>query len=195
MKILGYDILQPDGQELVQKILELVNKINKTQERRFGYPHNCEQTPSENSAIKLAQADKIIGYNREYDFYSNQFIPLTVKTDLLNRIMLQGRFDHLMTGGAIMHLNVAERITDHKLLYSLIVNSIRQGVIYQAVNYVLNVCEDGHVTVGRDDDVCSVCGKPITDKLTRVVGFLTNTKNWHEVRRRNDFPERKFYGI
>ena len=35
----------------------------------------------------------------------------------------------------------------------------------------------------------------ITDKLTRVVGFLTNTKNWHEVRRRNDFPERKFYGI
>ena len=195
VKILGYDILNPDGCELVQKILELVNKINKTQERRFGYPHNCEQTPSENSAIKLAQADKIIGYNREYDFYSNQFIPLTVNTDLLNRIMLQGRFDHLMTGGAIMHLNVAERITDHKLLYSLIVNSIRQGVIYQAVNYVLNVCEDGHVTVGRDDDVCSVCGKPITDKLTRVVGFLTNTKNWHEVRRRNDFPERKFYGI
>ena len=195
VSILGYDILEPSGQELVQKILEEVNSVNKSQERRFGYPHNCEQTPSENSAIKLASADKIIGWNHDYDLYSNQFIPLTVQTDMLNRILLQGKFDHLMTGGAILHLNVAERITDPKLLESLVVNSIRQGVIYQAVNYVLNVCENGHISVGRDLTICPQCGKPITDKLTRVVGFLTNTKNWHEVRRKNDFPERKFYKI
>ena len=195
VEILGLDILKEDGQKLVQHILETVNKVNKTQERRFGYPHNCEQTPSENSAIKLAQADKILGYNKKYEFYSNQFIPLTVQTDMLNRIMLQGMFDYLMTGGAIMHLNVAERITSPKSLEALIRQSVKKGVIYQAVNYVINVCEDGHVTVGRDDDKCSVCGKPITDKLTRVVGFLTNTKNWHEVRRKEDFPERKFYDV
>ena len=195
VEILGLDILKEDGQKLVQHILETVNKVNKTQERRFGYPHNCEQTPSENSAIKLAQADKILGYNKKYEFYSNQFIPLTVQTDMLNRIMLQGMFDYLMTGGAIMHLNVAERITSPKSLEALIRQSVKKGVIYQAVNYVINVSEDGHVTVGRDDDKCSVCGKPITDKLTRVVGFLTNTKNWHEVRRKEDFPERKFYDV
>ncbi len=193
VEILGFDILETSGQFLVQTILERVNKINKTQELRFGYPHNCEQTPSENSAIKLAQSDKILGYNNKYEFYSNQFIPLTVNTDMLNRIVLQGKFDHLMTGGAIMHLNVAERIKDPKLLESLIVNSVKQGVIYQAVNYVLNVCEDGHVSVGRDNETCPVCGKPIKDKLTRVVGFLTNTKNWHETRREHDFPEREFY--
>ena len=193
--ILGYDILTKEGQRVVQDILETVNTVNKAQERRFGYPHNCEQTPSENSAIKLADADRIIGYNKEYEFYSNQFIPLTVQTDLLNRILLQGKFDHLMTGGAIMHINVAEKITNVDDLMNLIKASVKQGVIYQAVNYVINVCEDGHVSVGREDTKCTICGKKITDKLTRVVGFLTNTKNWHLKRREHDFPERKFYEI
>lgn len=195
VEILGFDILNTDGWGLVQEILETVNAVNKEQEKRFGYPHNCEQTPSENSAIKLAQADRILGYNTTYDFYSNQFIPLTVQTDILNRIMLQGKFDYLMTGGAIMHLNVAERISDPELLEQLIRMSVKQGVIYQAVNYVLNVCEEGHISVGRDEQVCPVCSKPIKDKLTRVVGFLTNTKNWHRTRREHDFPEREFYNI
>ena len=193
VEILGYDILTKEGQDIVQKILETVNAVNKEQEKRFGYPHNCEQTPSENSAIKLAQADKIFGYNDKYEFYSNQFIPLTVQTDLLNRILLQGKFDHLMTGGAIMHINVAETIEDPKEIVELIISSAKQGVVYQAINYVINVCEDGHVSVGREDVKCPICGKDITDKLTRVVGFLTNTKNWHIKRRQHDFPERKFY--
>lgn len=195
VEILGYDILTKEGQDFVQKILETVNSVNKIQERRFGYPHNCEQTPSENSAIKLAQADKILGYNDKYEFYSNQFIPLTVQTDLLNRILLQGKFDHLMTGGAIMHINVAEQIDSVEDLMKLITASVEQGVIYQAVNYVINVCEDGHVSVGRNSTTCPVCGKPIKDRLTRVVGFLTQVKNWHMKRREHDFPERKFYDI
>ena len=193
VEIMGMDILSKEGQDFVEKILKVVNAVNKEQEKRFGYPHNCEQTPSENSAIKLAQADRILGYNDKYEFYSNQFIPLTVQTDLLNRILLQGRFDHLMTGGAIMHINVAEQIKDPQDIVDLISSSAKQGVIYQAINYVINVCEDGHVSVGRDSETCPICGKKITDKLTRVVGFLTNIKNWHLKRREHDFPERKFY--
>ena len=193
VEILGMNILDKEGQDLVQTILETVNAINNEQEKRFGYPHNCEQTPSENSAIKLAQADRVLGYNDKYEFYSNQFIPLTTQTDLLNRILLQGKFDHLMTGGAIMHINVAETINDPQNIVDLITASAKQGVVYQAINYVINVCEDGHVSVGRDSAVCPICRKQIKDKLTRVVGFLTNTKNWHIKRREHDFPERKFY--
>lgn len=193
VEIMGYDILKQDGQDMVFLILDTVNQVNRQMEKRFGYPHNCEQTPSENSAIKLAMADEIVGWNDKYPFYSNQFIPLTVQTDMLNRILLQGMFDHLMTGGAILHINVAERIENVEDLIKLVCSSINRGVIYQAVNYVLNVCEDGHISVGRNMEVCPVCGKPITDKLTRVVGFLTNTKNWHQTRRTKDFPKRKFY--
>lgn len=193
VEICGYDILTEEGQAFVQRMLETVNAVNKEQEKRFGFPHNCEQTPSENSAIKLADADRIMDYNTKYEFYSNQFIPLTVQTDLLNRILLQGKFDHLMTGGAIMHINVSEKIENVASLMKLIMSSVKQGVIYQAVNYVLNVCPDGHVTVSRTAETCPVCGQPITDRFTRVVGFLTNVKNWHAKRREHDFPKREFY--
>ena len=44
-----------------------------------------------------------------------------------------------------------------------------------------------------NDDICPICGKEIKNKYTRVVGFLTNVKNWHKVRREQDFPNRQFY--
>lgn len=193
VEILGYDILDQSGQELVSELLKTVNDTNRVMEVKFSVPMNCEQTPSENSAIKLAQADKIMGYNPNgYELYSNQFIPLTVKADVLDRIKLQGLFDSQMTGGAILHVNIGEQITDVKVMEDFIKSSVRAGVIYQAINYVLNVCEDDHVTVGGHT-VCPICGKKVVEKLTRVVGFLTSVKNWHVVRREKDFPNREFY--
>lgn len=64
--------------------------------------------------------------------------------------------------------------------------------MYFAINYVLSECEAGHMSVSNGD-TCDICGKPITNKYTRVVGFLTNIKNWHKVRREEDFPNRQFY--
>lgn len=193
-EIMGHNILNEDGQKFVGKLLDIVNEVNGRMEKKFGYPHNCEQTPSENSAIKMAEADTILGYNDDdYELYSNQFIPLTTQADMLDRIKLQGMFDSKMTGGAILHINIGEKISNLPDMMDLIKTSVKMGVIYQAVNYVLDVCEDGHVSVGATENICPVCGKPITDKLTRVVGFLTNVKNWHKVRRTLDFPNRQFY--
>lgn len=54
----------------------------------------------------MANKDRVLGYQNEYELYSNQFIPLTVNADLLDRIKLQGMFDGKMSGGAICHLNI-----------------------------------------------------------------------------------------
>jgi ribonucleoside-triphosphate reductase len=192
LEILGYDILKPDGQELVEDILETINGVNRKMQVRFRHPHNMEQTPSENSSIKLAQTDKLLGYQKNYELYSNQFIPLTTKADLLDRIKLQGMFDAKMTGGAICHLNVDTRITDVKLMEDLMIHAIKQGVIYSAINYNIQQCASGHMSVGKKD-TCGVCGSEITENFTRVVGFLTSVRNWHKVRREEDYPNRQFY--
>jgi ribonucleoside-triphosphate reductase len=65
-------------------------------------------------------------------------------------------------------------------------------VVYWALNYNLQRCKLGHMDVGLHNQ-CSICGSPIVDNFTRVVGFLSNTKNWHEVRREFDYPHRQFY--
>ena len=62
-----------------------------------------------------------------------------------------------------------------------------------AINYVLQECKEGHMSVGNVE-TCPVCGKPIVGKYTRVVGFLTKVNNWNPTRRTMDFPNRQFYG-
>jgi len=192
LEILGLNILASDGQEFVVRILETINSENDKFQKAYKTPHNCEQIPGENVSIKLADKDRFMGYNDRYELYSNQFIPLTTKADLLDRIHLQGLFDSHFSGGAICHLNIEEKVEDTKKVVELIKMCAEKGVIYFALNYNLQRCSEGHMSVGKKE-TCGVCGGEVIDNYTRVVGFLTNVKNWHKVRREQDYPERQFY--
>jgi ribonucleoside-triphosphate reductase len=186
------NILEENGQNFLVDILDFINSENKKYEKQYNAPHNIEQVPGENMSIKLAEKDKLLGYQDEYNIYSNQFIPLTTNADLLDRIYLQGLFDKHFTGGAICHINVETQIEDTEQIKSLIRETAKCGVIYFAINYNLQECEDGHMTVGRKDK-CSICGKEIVNNYCRIVGFLTNVKNWHKVRREEDYKFRQWY--
>jgi ribonucleoside-triphosphate reductase (formate) len=194
LEIMGYNVLEESGQEFVLEILDAINSENSKFEKQYNSPHNVEQVPGENASIKIAEKDKLLGYQTNYNIYSNQFIPLTTNADVLDRIYLQGMFDKHFTGGAICHINIETAITDKEQIKNLIRSIAKQGVIYHAINYNLQECENGHMTVGKKD-ICSICGKPITNNYTRVVGFLTNTKNWHKVRRDEDYPNRQWYSV
>jgi ribonucleoside-triphosphate reductase len=193
LEILGYDVLTEEGKKFMLRIIKQINATNDRMQDTFNAPHNCEQTPSENSSIKLAKKDVLLGYQQPgvYALYSNQFIPLIRNADMLDRVELQGTFDKHFSGGAIMHLNLGQRVTKDTMI-RMADEAAKKGVIYWSPCFVLNRCEDGHMTVGGSG-TCQICGKPITDQYMRVVGFLTNVKNWHEVRREEDFPNRQFY--
>jgi ribonucleoside-triphosphate reductase len=193
LEIMGYNILTEKGQAMVLKILEVINYENDKLQKQYKAPHNCEQIPGENSSIKLASKDHLFGVNTEYDIYSNQFIPLTTDADMLDRISLQGLFDKHFSGGAICHVNVEQEIKDPTRIFDLIKTVAKQGVVYWAVNYNIQRCVNDHMAVGKGDS-CTLCGGAVLDNFTRVVGFLTNTKNWHKVRREQDYPNRQFYG-
>ena len=193
LQILGMDIRSDEGKKYALKLLDVINETNKEMQNKFKAPHNCEQIPAENVAVKLAKKDRILGFNNKYNLYSNQFIPLVERTNMLDRIELQGTFDSKFSGGAICHLNMDQEIKDVHIMSKLIEMCAKRGVVYFAINYVLQECEDGHMSVGNVD-TCPICGKPITGKYTRVVGFLTKVNNWNKTRREIDFPNRQFYG-
>lgn len=192
VSILGKDILNEDGQDLVMRTLEQINLWIDEAQELYQSPHNCEQVPAESSSVKLAKKDKVLGYDCGVPFYSNQFIPLIAKANMLDRIRLQGKFDGLFSGGAICHVNVGERIEDTKNIEDLIFYAAKSGVVYWAINYLLRICDDNHTWVGSDR--CPVCGREWSEEITRVVGFFTNVKNWNKVRREKDRPNRQFYG-
>jgi ribonucleoside-triphosphate reductase len=190
--LLGYDILKQDGQQLVIDMLEVINKTNDKMQKQYEAPHNCEQTPAENSGIKLSKKDNYLKYTKDSLFYSNQFVPLIQEADMLDRIKLQGLFDSHFSGGAILHVNIEEQITDTQKIIDLINTCAKMGVVYWAINYNLQMCEADHMTIGANGK-CPMCGEPIKENFTRVVGFLTNIKNWNVVRRERDYPNRQFY--
>lgn len=192
IELMGYDILYPEGEAFGKKILDVINSVNLECDERFDYPHNVEQVPGESSCVKLAKKDRYLDYacGEIYPFYSNQFIPLTAKADLLDRIRLQGVFDSHFSGGAVAHLNFGERIKDPHFLYELMLACARSGVVYWAANYNYQKCAKRHMSVGLKD-TC-YCGAPITENYTRVVGFLTKVEDWNSDRRKEDYPNRKW---
>lgn len=196
VKFLGHDVLNKQGQDIVKQILNAVNEENARYQKEFDTPHNCEQTPSENSAIKLAQADIMLGFQSDYELYSNQFIPLITEAQMMDRIRLQGMFDQYMTGGAICHINIADEPTEQHIPFMIktFQKAVELGVIYCAYNYNTQRCSNGHITVGKRSN-CPVCQATIVDNFTRVVGFLVRVDNWHKVRREQDYPNRQFYII
>ena len=193
LEILGYDIMTKEGQDYVLEILNVINTTNKELQDKYKAPQNCEQIPGENVSVKLAKKDRALGYNDKYTLYSNQFIPLIKRVNMFDRIAIQALFDKYFSGGAICHLNVNQEIADVNTMQNLIHASVKEGVVYFAVNFVLQECENKHMFVGNVD-TCPHCGGKIIGTFTRVVGFLTKVDNWIPERREIDFPNRQFYG-
>lgn len=110
---------------------------------------------------------------------------------MLDRIKLQGKFDSLLSGGAICHLNVSSKIEDTQTIVNLIEYAAKCGVVYWAINFKINCCKNKHTWI--DTELCPVCGEYWESQITRVVGFATTVKNWNPTRRKHDWPNRQFY--
>lgn len=192
VEIFGKNILEQDGIDFGLRVIKTINIENDRCSKQYKTPHNCEQIPAESVSVKLATKDRLLKYQDKYNIYSNQFIPLVTKANVLDRIKLQGVFDEHFSGGAIAHINVDTAIEDLSQIENLIETCAKMGVVYFAINYVIAECEHGHMVV-TNGDKCTVCGGKIENKFTRVVGFLTNVRNWNQTRREEDFPNRQFY--
>jgi anaerobic ribonucleoside-triphosphate reductase len=191
IEALGMDIVSPEGTKFTVELMEQLNRWIEDEENNRKFPHNVEQIPAESMAVKAATKDRMAGYQDEYNLYSNQFIPLTAKTDVLNRIHLQGQLDKHFSGGSVLHLNIGQPLSVEATV-KLMKICANQGVVYWAANYVLKECSDGHLTAGNGN-TCDICGKEIVNEYTRVVGFLVNTKNFSKARREHDYPNREWY--
>ena len=156
---------------------------------------NIEQIPGESGAVRLCVVDKLL-YGKEavpYELYSNQFIPLWEDANIYERMDIDGKYNKLITGGGIVHFGLGEKTTKSQNV-KLIKHAVKSGSEHFAVNAVYCICENEHVTFGAND-ICPICSGEITERLSRVVGFLTPVSSWNKTRREWEFPKRKFKKI
>lgn len=147
----------------------------------------------ESAAVKLAVKDRLIfGEEKTHEILSNQWIPLTQKCTIQEKVRLSKLFDRRCGGGVISHINIEGQFASEESAWKMLNYLAENKVIYFAFNSKINECENHHGFIGTDR--CPECGGKIIDTYQRIVGYLVPSRNYSAARKK-EFSERKWYDI
>ena len=184
----GNKFYSKEGMDFAEKVFNVLNetKDNFTTE----YSFNIESVPAEQAAVKLCAKDSILFDKHDYSIYSNQWIPLTAKCTIDEKIRTSAILDNKCSGGAIAHINIDNNFPNKDMAWNMLNYIASKGVIYFCYNTRINVCSNHHGFV--DTDICPECGEKTCDTYQRVVGFLTPSKSY-STERFKEFTARQWY--
>lgn len=184
----GYKEYTDEGIELASKIFEVINDVkdNFTNE----YSFNVESVPAERCAIVLCQKDNLLFGESDKFIYSNQWIPLSEKCSIKEKVRLSSILDKKCSGGSIAHINIENNFPNNDVAWDMLNYIASNGVMYFAFNSKINTCINHHGFVGTD--ICPECGEPVYDTYQRIVGYLVPSKSYSKDRFK-EFTTRKWY--
>lgn len=176
------------GMDFAGKIFDVLNETKDSFTDEYSF--NIESVPAEQAAVKLCAKDNILFDVRDNFIYSNQWIPLTEKCTINEKIRTSAILDNKCSGGAIAHINIDNNFPNTDMAWEMLNYIASQGVIYFCYNTKINVCKNHHGFV--DANVCPECGEKACDTYQRVVGFLTPSKSYSKERFK-EFSAREWY--
>lgn len=184
----GYVSYTDEGIEFASKIFEVLNDVkdNFTDE----YSFNIESVPAERAAIILCQKDNVLYDIKDNFIYSNQWVPLSEKCTIQEKLRLSSILDAKCSGGSIAHINLEANFPNTDVAWDMLNKIAESGVIYFAFNTRINECKNHHGFVGTDK--CPVCGEPVYDTYQRIVGYLVPSRAYSKDRFR-EFNTRRWY--
>lgn len=185
---LGYTYYTDEGIEFACKIFKVLNEVkdNFTNE----YSFNIESVPAERAAVILCQKDNNLYDLDEKFIYSNQWIPLSQKCTIQEKLRLSAILDKKCSGGSIAHINLEANFPNTDMAWEMLNTIAKAGVIYFAFNTRINECKNHHGFV--ETDICPVCGEGVFDTYQRIVGYLVPTRAYSKDRFK-EFNTRKWY--
>ena len=184
----GYKSYSDEAVEFGTEILSLINEVKDNFKCDFTF--NIESIPGENCAGVICAADNLIYEQDKYYIYSNQWIPLKEKCTIQEKCRLGNIFDKQCGGGCIAHINIEDRFKSKDEAWDMLNYVASHGVIYSAFNGKISVCKNRHAFIGVKE--CPICGEPVADTFSRVVGFYVPTSSYQKIRKK-EFTERKWY--
>ena len=184
----GYISYTDEGIEFASRIFNILNNVkdNFTEE----YSFNIESVPAERAAIILCQKDNLL-YDLDTKFiYSNQWIPLTEKCTIDEKLRLCSILDEKCSGGSIAHINLESNFPNTDMAWDMLNRIALKNVVYFAYNTRINECKNHHGFIKTN--ICPKCGEPVYDTYQRVVGYLVPTRAYSSGRFK-EFKGRNWY--
>lgn len=170
---------------------EIFNTLNDVKDNFTNdYSFNIESVPAERCAVILCQKDNLLYEKKDKFIYSNQWIPLSQKCTIQEKLRTASILDNKCSGGAIAHINLESNFPNKDMAWDMLNRIAQSGVIYFAFNTRINSCKNRHGFVGTD--ICPVCGEPVSDTWQRIVGFFEPTSTYSKDRKK-EFSIRQWY--
>ena len=177
-----------EGIAFADKIFKVLNDVKDSFTDEYSF--NIESVPAERAAVILCGKDSKLFGVEDFTIYSNQWIPLTARCTINEKIRTAAILDNKCSGGAIAHINLESNFPTMDEAWYMLNYIATKGVIYFCFNTRINVCKHRHAFVGTD--ICPQCGEPVYDTYQRVVGFLT-PRETYSVPRQGEFDARQWY--
>lgn len=177
-----------DGIEFASKIFEVINNVKDTFTDEYSF--NIESVPAERCAVIICQKDNLLYEKNDNFIYSNQWIPLSEKCTIQEKLRISSILDIKCSGGAIAHINLETNFPNKDMAWDMLNHIAQNGVIYFAFNTRINECKNHHGFVGAD--ICPTCGEGVYDTYQRIVGFLEPVRSYSKDRKR-EFSTRQWY--
>lgn len=177
-----------EGIEFASKIFEVINNVKDTFTNEYSF--NIESVPAERCAVIICQKDNLLYEKNDNFIYSNQWIPLSEKCTIQEKLRISSILDIKCSGGAIAHINLETNFPNKDMAWDMLNHIAQNGVIYFAFNTRINECKNHHGFVGAD--ICPICGEGVYDTYQRIVGFLEPVRSYSKDRKR-EFSTRQWY--
>ena len=187
----GNNFYTDEAVDFVKRIFDTINEVKDSFDVDFTF--NIENVPGESANKKLYQKDYLLYGEMKAgsrQLYANQWIALTDKCTIDEKIRTAAILDPLCSGGQIAHINLESPISPEQH-WKLLNKIAKAGCQYFAFNPKISVCKNGHGFFG---EVCPECGEPKSDTFSRIVGYLVPTSNFEKTRK-VEFNERQWFDL
>jgi len=185
------------GINIIKHMLDRIDEFSKND----GIAYTFEQTPAESTAHRFAMLDKSRFPKKAYvqgsddiAYYTNStHVPYHSDIPLTNKIKIEAEFHPYFTGGAICHIWMGESRPDPGGLKEFIRNISNTKLAYFTFSPDFSVCENGHVSRGKNKQ-CPTCNGKIIDYISRVTGYYGRTSHWNPGKQ-EEYENRKRYAV
>ena len=177
----GYLTYTDKGINFAKRIFDTVSKIKDKYSEITGYRYNIEQIPGQRACAIFCAKDKLFFKDEQINqsLYSNQWIALSEKASVQERVRVGQILDNYLSGGVIFHANMDAPFNNKQTAWKMLNYIASHHIPYFAFNGKQNSCEHNH---GFYENKCPICGGDVKTQWTRIVGFTVPVINFSSER-------------
>ncbi|WP_159810784.1 ribonucleoside triphosphate reductase [Cellulomonas citrea] len=171
------DISDHEGHLMAVRLLDHVRARMVEFQEETGHLYNLEATPAEGTTYRFAKEDKkrypdiLQAGTPENPYYTNSSqLPVGFTDDPFEALERQDELQTKYTGGTVLHLYMAERVSSPAACKELVRRALsRFRLPYLTVTPTFSICP-AHGYLDGEQWSCPTCGA-VTEVWTRVMGY------------------------